>query len=136
MGGLSEQDEQMYINAVENFLNNPLTTYTGQREDILDKQYKTFKENHPKLFKGKGITRDEYAELVKIWESDTFQEFKENFGLAYTGVINEMAKNPKDYRKAISFLAGVNRADKTKGKYATEGELNVKAFIKEWNSRK
>lgn len=135
MGGLAEQDEQMYINALENFLGNPLTTYSGQRDTILDKQYNTFKENHPSLFGDDDITRDDYADLVRIWESDTFQKFKENFG-TYNGVINEMAKNPKDYRRAISFLAGVNRSNKERGKYATNGELNVKAFIDEWNSRK
>lgn len=135
MGGLTEQDEQMYINAVENFLDNPITTYSGQREEILDKQFNTFRENHPSLFGDDEITRENYADLVRIWESDTFQKFKENFG-TYSGVINEMAKNPKDYRRAISFLAGVNRSNKESGKYATNGELNVKAFIDEWNSRK
>lgn len=135
MGGLSAQDEQMYINAVENFLENPITTYGGQRGKILDKQFNTFKENHPSLFGDDELTKENYADLVRIWESDTFQKFKENFG-TYSGVINEMSKNPKDYRRAISFLAGVNRSNKEHGKFATNGELNVKAFIDEWNSRK
>ena len=135
MGTLSAEDEERYINALENFLDNPITTYKGQRGEILEKQYNTFMENHPKLFSdGDEITRDEYADLVKIWESDTFQKFKENFG-TYSGVINEMVKNPKDYRRAISFLAGVNRSNKENGKYANDGVLDVKAFIDAWNNR-
>ena len=135
MGGLSAADEDRYINAIENFLNNPLTTYHGQRVDVLEKGYDTFRENHPGLFRDNEITRDEYGELVKIWESDTFQKFKENFGAVYSGVINEMAKSPKGYKQAISFLAGVNRSNKESGKYAQNGELDVAAFIREWRKR-
>lgn len=129
-GALNAEDEEAYINAVENFLSNPLTTRQGQETDIIDKGFKTFNENHPDI----DISRSDYADLVKVWESDTFQKFKENFG-TYSGVISEMSKNPKDYKKAISFLSGVNRSNKDHGKYATDGELNVKAFIDAWRAR-
>lgn len=131
IGALNAEDEDAYINAIENFLADPVTTREGQENAIIDKGFKKFSENHPTI----EITKNDYIDLVRIWESETFQKFKENFG-TYSGVINEMAKSPKEYKKAISFLAGVNRSNKEHGKYATDGELNVKAFITAWKNRK
>ena len=126
MGALSQEDEQLYANAVQNFLDNPLTTQHGQQAEIIDRGWESFNEN-----RNFHVDRETYESLVDIWESDTFQKFKENFG-TYANVIDEMAKNPKSYRRAINMLAGVNRSNKTNGKYANEGQLDVSAFIKRW----
>lgn len=125
IGALQSEDEQLFLNALENFLDNPLTTLKGQKVEILDKGYESFTRDHF------NVSRETYDNLVKVWESDTFQKFKENFG-TYANVIDEMAKNPKSYKKAISMLAGVNRSNKEHGRYATNGELDVKAFIDRW----
>lgn len=124
MGGLMQEDEQMYASALKKFLDSPLTTKKGQQQ-MFEKGYQTFIKNHVK------ITRDQYRELTRLWSSDTFQRFKENFD-TYGMVINEMAKNPRSYRKAISMLAGVNRSNKEKGKYVYKGNLDVYAFIDQW----
>ena len=125
ISGLRYEDEELFENVLENFLNNPVTTLRGQREEIQGKGYKSFTQN---FFK---VTPSTYEGLVRIFESDTFQKFKENFG-TYSNVIDEMAKNPKTYRKAISMIAGVNRATKTESKYVHNGQLDVDAFIKRW----
>lgn len=126
MGGLLAEDEQTMLDVLDRFLDNPLTTLRGQREEIIDRGFETFNQN--RKF---SVTREAYENLVDIWESDTFQRLKENFEV-YSGVINEMAKNPKSYRKAIAMIAGVNRSDKTKGKYWNNGHLDVDAFITRW----
>ena len=125
IGGLMAEDEQKFIDAINNFLDNPITSYKGQTSEMMDKGYETFTQDHY------NVSRETYEGLVVIWESDAFQKFKENFG-TYSNVIDEMAKNPKSYKKAINMLAGVNRSNKTNGKYATNGDLNVKAFIDRW----
>lgn len=125
IGALRAEDEKMFLNALERFNENPLTTATGQKTVVIQSDYEAFKEEYGE------ISQKDYITLVSVFESDTFQKFKENFG-TYSNVIAEMAKDPKSYKKAISMLAGVNRSDKANGKYATNGELNVKAFIDRW----
>ena len=125
VGGLRAEDEQLFKNALDNFLSDPTTTYSGQQNEIIEKGYESFQKN---FFK---VDRDTYEGLVDIWESDTFQKFKENFG-TYSNVIDEMAKNPKSYRKAISMISGVNRSNKENGRYVHNGQLDVDAFIKRW----
>lgn len=127
IGALQEEDEEMFYNILKNFVDNPITTYKGQRVDIVDKGFETFKKNHHVR-----ISRDDYLSLIKIWESDTFQKFKENFG-TYGNVIDEMARHPKDYNKAIRLLSSANRmADKQRSKYTWGGNLNARAFISAW----
>lgn len=126
IGGLLAEDEETMRDMLQRFLDNPLTTARGQREEVIEKGFETFNQN--RKF---NVTRETYENLVDIWESDTFQRLKENFEV-YSGIINEMAKNPKSYRKAIAMIAGVNRSDKTNGKYWYNGHLDVDAFIERW----
>ena len=126
MGGLLAEDEQTMLDVLDRFLENPLTTLRGQREEIIERGFETFNQNREF-----SVSRETYEGLVDIWESDTFQRFKENFEV-YAAVINEMARNPKSYKKAIRMIAGVNRSNKEHGRYAENGQLDVKAFIDRW----
>lgn len=126
IGGLLAEDEETMKDVLQRFLDNPLTTLHGQRDEIMEKGYETFNRNRDFT-----VSRETYDTLVDIWESDTFQRFKENFEV-YSGIINEMAKNPKSYKKAIAMIAGVNRSNKSNGRYVHNGQLDVAAFIDRW----
>lgn len=124
VGGLMEEDERMFEGALDKFLKSPLTTMKGQKE-MVDKGWETFNQH---FFK---VSLEEYKALQKLFSSDTFQRFKENFD-TYSTIINEIAKNPLEFKKAIAMISGVNRSNKEKGKYVYKGKLDADAFIKQW----
>ncbi len=126
IGALNKEDEQLFKQTLEQFLDNPLTTYRGQKE-MLDKSYESFNRNRE--FK---IDRDTWESLTEIMESDTFKKFKESYS-TYGGVLNEMAKDPKSYSQTINLMSEVLRGkSKRYKKIVVNGNIDVSAFIKEW----
>lgn len=127
IGGLLPEDRDRYLNILNNFNDSPMSSLSGQKEYIKQSKQR-FEETYSD---GTPLSDEDYDNLVSIFESDTFQKFKEKYG-SYSNVINEMAANPKSYRRAVSMISGVNRAT---SKYNNaDGSLNVKAFIDRWRS--
>lgn len=125
IGGLLPEDRDRYLNILNNFNESPMSSLSGQKQYIEETKRK-FEETYSD---GNPISEEDYETLVSVFESDTFKKFKEKYG-TYSNVINEMAANPKTYKKAINMLSGVNRS--TKKYFNNDGTLNVAQFINRW----
>ena len=133
IGGLQAEDREKYLNILKAFNDHKIGTLTGQRQLAAETKRK-FEETYGTT-DAEGniipISDEDYEMMVRIFESDQFQRFKEKFG-QYSNIINEMAAKPKDYRKAVKYIDKVVNDDT--GKFFEKGSetLNARAFIKGW----
>ena len=133
IGGLQAEDRQRYLNILEQFNRSEIGTISGQKK-LLERTRQTFEENYA-IDDDTGepveLSDKYYETLVRVFESDQFQKFKEKYG-TYSNAINAMVTESKSYTKALGFLTEV--VEDNTGKYLEPGteNLDAKKFLEEW----
>lgn len=131
IGKLKDEDREEFMRILQRFNSSVIGTMSGQKK-LIEENKRRFEETYGQTDENGNvipISDEQYAALVKIFESDQFKKFKEKYG-TYSGVVAEMAANPKTYNDAIKFLEDVMRDDE---KYThNDGSLDVAAYIDAW----
>lgn len=133
IGGLQAEDRARYLNILTQFNESQIGTITGQRK-LLEKTRQAFMENYGYELdeqRKTELTDLQYETLVRIFESDQFQKFKEKYG-TYSNAINAMVTESKGYAMALGFLNKVVTDES--GRYFEKGSetLDAKQFIEDW----